>query len=498
MKSYEEMARNVIKRGDAEIMARKKRKSVLINTAAGTAVICAAAAGFVLMSENFDKPEVSDTPMESIVFSSESITEYTTVSTTEITHTETTEPTEEIIKPLTKDQLYYRCLNTVEYLTQLSGSARTLSGDGEINIYEGSFQLDYIADKYHANVNYICIDASIEYPDKRHECYNNGTVMVEVLERSEGSSLEDIFRVYEDGECPSVRYAAINNSCPVAPEDAEEGDITSIEQLSPEYHLSSVGFDPSGTREIAVVYAPNAMTSGYLRHFEYWDITGVQELHDRQCAVVEGTSPPDYGNVNGVESFKMLIDQATGVWLWFEGYDAEGNVKAYVYTEDVRFGDEAEEVPEYEGNINEPPAATEPVQTDVTETSVQTETAFTETAVATSTTAVTTTTAVSSSDEPFLTSGSCGENVWFEYDENTRTLHFYGSGSDVDVSASLPLVGKFDTVIIDQGITSFKAVPENHLFGMSGPLTIYCSSDFNTIRLQRLLGEYLTFVILDE
>ena len=492
MKSCEEMTRNVRERGEAEIMARKKRRSVLINTAAGTAVICAAA-GFVIMGGNSDKPEVSNAPMESIVFSGESITE----CTTETVHTEASEPAEEVIKPLTKDQLYYKCLNTVEYLTQISGSVRTLYGKNDVHIFEGEFQLDYIADKYHANVNFIAVDASIGDSDKRHECYNNGTVMVEVIERGEDSSLEDAFNVYEDGMCPSVRYATINNSCPVAPEDAEEGDITSIDQLGIE-QLPSAGFDPSGTHEIAVVYAPNEMTSGYLRHFEYWDITGIQEMYGRQCAVVEGTSPPDYGNVFGVESFKMLIDQATGVWLWFEGYDADGNVEAYVYTEDVRFGDEAEEVPEYEGDINEPPAATEPVQTDVTEEAVQTETAFTETAVTTSTAAVTITTAVSSSDEAFLTSGYCEGNVYYELNEAARTLHFCGNGSDVDVSAALPLVGKFDTVIIDKGITSFKAVPENHLFGMSGSLTIYCSSDFNTIRLQRLLGEYLTFVILDE
>lgn len=489
MKSCEEMTRSVRQRGEAEIMARKKRRSVLINTAAGTAVICAAA-GFVIMSSNYDKPEVSDAPMESIVFSGESITE----SITETTHTETTEPAEEIMKPLTKDQLYYRCLNTVEYLTQLSGTVRTYYGDNAVHIFEGDFQLDYKADKYHTLVNAEAVDTSGGAVDERHECYNNGTVMIEIIDRCDNSLLEDVFEVYEDGMCPSVRYAAINNSCPVAPEAAEEGDITSIDQLSI-WQLPSAGFDPTSTHEIAVVYAPNEMTTGYLRNFDNWEITGVQEMYGRQCAVVEGTASPDYGKGFGIESFEILIDQETGVWLQFEGYDAEGNVKAYVYTEDVRFGDEAEEVPEYEGTVNEPTATAEPVQTDA---AVQTETVFTETAVTTSTTVATTTTAVSASDEDFLTSGYCGGNVYYELNENNRTLYFYGSGSDVDVSSLIPLVGKFDTVVIEQRITSFSYIQENHLFGLGNPLTIYCYSDFSSDRLQKYLGKHLTFIILDE
>lgn len=107
-------------------------------------------------------------------------------------------------------------------------------------------------------------------------------------------------------------------------------------------------------------------------------------------------------------------------------------------------------------------------------------------------------TTVSSIVTDMMYSGACEGNVFYELNETTRTLYFIGSGSDVDVSAALPLVGKFDTVIINQGITSFEYISENHLFGTAGPLTIYCYSDFRTDHLQKFLGKHLTFVIFDE
>jgi hypothetical protein len=47
----------------------------------------------------------------------------------------------------------------------------------------------------------------------------------------------------------------------------------------------------------------------------------------------------------GVDSFTFLVDANTGVLLQYIGYNADGAISDYLYTENMQFEEQAEEVP---------------------------------------------------------------------------------------------------------------------------------------------------------
>lgn len=473
MKSYEEMARSVIEKGDVYLAKRERCISAAKKIGTGACAICCAAVFFGVLSYESEKPEISNKPAENIIFSEEELSCTTNTACS---------VKENDFKIPDKNELYTRSMNTLEYLSQLSGSIRTLYGNTSPHIFEGEFEYNFKDGIYHAVVN--AVNVSDNSLSQRNEYYTDNEKCVELCDYN-----------------------------------SEQNDIYTIKELSPERADYPYGEYPA--HEIAVSFYPREMCTGYLENFNNWEITETFELNGRYCAMINGTAEPEYGSRFGVETFNITIDCDTGVWLQFEGYDSDGTVQAYVYTENIRFDNEAESVPLFteecaEGYILDEESVSQTdiseektvystttakssavfTDTDIPETSVQTEPVITETTVTTVQTAIETT--VSSTSTDMMYSGSCGENVSYELNETTRTLYFIGSGSDVDVSAALPLVGKFDTVTIDQGITSFEYISENHLFGTGCPLTIYCYSDFKTDRLQQFLGKHLTFIILDE
>lgn len=244
---------------------------------------------------------------------------------------------------LTKDQLYYRCMNTLEYLDQLSGSVSTLYGNTTPHIFEGEFDFDFTNDTYHAVVN--AVNASDLSVSQINEYYNDGEEYVTLCDYS--GEQEDVCLIESGSSCPTMENVVFANACPENIAEASAEAVTSVEQLDEEQLHATYGADPTGAHEIGTFFIPQEMSVGYLQNFDNWEITGTQEVQGRTCAVVTGTAAPEYGGRFGVETFEILVDQETGVWMQFEGYDAEGAVQSYVYTSDIAFGADAQSVPEF-------------------------------------------------------------------------------------------------------------------------------------------------------
>ena len=79
-----------------------------------------------------------------------------------------------------------------------------------------------------------------------------------------------------------------------------------------------------------------SLAFGFLGELDRWDVTGTDACAGRSCLVLEGTSRDDYGGKLGVEHFRMLVDDRTGILLDFEGYDQNGEVTEYLHTEEIR------------------------------------------------------------------------------------------------------------------------------------------------------------------
>lgn len=276
------------------------------------------------------------------------------LQTENINETISEQPILEQTDSMTKDQLYYKCMNTLEYLGQVSGSVSTLYGENTPHVFEGEFEFDFVNDIYHSVVNAVGVsDPSL---NQINEYYNDGNTYVTLCNYS--GSQEDICIVKDEGS-PTMKTVVFADACPVSLSESEAAlnedseIVTSIEQLSDEQLYSTYGADPTGAHEIGTFYIPQEMTEGFLKNFDNWEITGTQEVQGRTCIVVNGNADPEYGDRFGVSSFEILVDQETGVWMQYEGYDADGVVQAYVYTENIQFDTNAVSVPAYSSECSE-------------------------------------------------------------------------------------------------------------------------------------------------
>lgn len=106
-------------------------------------------------------------------------------------------------------------------------------------------------------------------------------------------------------------------------------------------------------------------------------------------------------------------------------------------------------------------------------------------------------------DENSVLSGSCGEELWFSYEKETRTLYFSGTGSWMDVKQVEHLIGHFDNVYIERDVKALGDRPSNYLFGrcyyVQPSLTVYHYSGYEDVpHLEYALGAWLELVNLEE
>ena len=106
--------------------------------------------------------------------------------------------------------------------------------------------------------------------------------------------------------------------------------------------------DPTYVIDSSVFLFPQNYAMGFLSDFDLWAIDGVSEFDGRQCYNISGTAEKDYGIKLGVNHFNMCIDCKTGVILKYEGYDCYGQLKNYLFTENIKFDDEVEDTPRFD------------------------------------------------------------------------------------------------------------------------------------------------------
>lgn len=240
---------------------------------------------------------------------------------------------------LTKDLLYYRCMNSLLYLDQLSGTITAKGSYRSPFIVSGDVSFDFLADSYNASIK------SVSAQDGETWCYTTETVKSSELL----AEFTDFAEGYTDGvSCPEDRYRvaanyqAFSRDAFTNAETELDGRAFSVSQMTNADLYATAGQDPTGVHELGGCFIPQEMTIGYLEDFSAWEITGTDEMYGRECVRVEGTASGAYGSKMGVEKFAVLVDVQTGIWLWYEGYDALGTVQSYVYTEDMRFGAQAD------------------------------------------------------------------------------------------------------------------------------------------------------------
>ena len=92
------------------------------------------------------------------------------------------------------------------------------------------------------------------------------------------------------------------------------------------------------------------MTFGYLANQNLWSINGTKVIDDKLCYHISGTAEEDYGSKFNVSTFELMVDVNTGVLIQYIGYDDNGEISDYIYTENISFENKADKVETFSNN----------------------------------------------------------------------------------------------------------------------------------------------------
>ncbi|MBR3536747.1 MAG: hypothetical protein IKN85_13055 [Oscillospiraceae bacterium] len=77
------------------------------------------------------------------------------------------------------------------------------------------------------------------------------------------------------------------------------------------------------------------------------------EINGIVCYHVNGQTSEEYGKKLNVDTFDFYIDADTGVLIKYEGFDSNGVLSDFMYTNDLRFNSSAKPVLKYSESITE-------------------------------------------------------------------------------------------------------------------------------------------------
>lgn len=254
---------------------------------------------------------------------------------------------------VSKSLIFYRCLNTVQYLKQLSGTVTTHSHAEPDIVRKGTFSFDFEQDQYYAIVDALdAVDQETIHSTNTY--YNNLGQLVAIYDQYDEG--ERFFTTQSDELAAQESWNAKQNIMT----DAEIDGLTEQDIL--EMKRSS---DPTGVSELTACFFPQELTLEYLRDFDNWEIIDIfQNVVFENCAdetlyrtvvQISGFTNPESSSASDVDSFSILVDLKTGIWFWYEGDDADGIVQDYLYTEDLQFYENGEElyVPTFSEELDE-------------------------------------------------------------------------------------------------------------------------------------------------
>lgn len=231
----------------------------------------------------------------------------------------------------TKADLVYHCLYSILFLDRLSGSMTYCDGGDMPCMGNSTFVLDFAANQYYGVEEEF--DVNTRQCTQTRTKYNDNGRVTELLDYH--GSQENTYSIDPDGGFKDAFW------------DGTPSDPAATAAALQQGHENVTTYaDPAVLQNGALCYLPQDMTRGYLEDLDSWEIVGTKQIQGRMCVIVQGSNP-EYGRRFGVETFEILVDQLTGVWMQYEGYDAEGTVRSYIYTQNMFFDESAESVPQF-------------------------------------------------------------------------------------------------------------------------------------------------------
>ena len=96
---------------------------------------------------------------------------------------------------------------------------------------------------------------------------------------------------------------------------------------------------------------PQEFAFGFLENKDNWEISGTVDVSGNECYLIKGTLSPDYGSKFKVTYFEFMVSTKNGALVHYEGFDENNKITNYMYTDNLKFDGDAEEIKEYSENI---------------------------------------------------------------------------------------------------------------------------------------------------
>lgn len=304
-------------------------KKKILSIVAFSSVACCAVVGTAIYAYSSNVYLDTDASTSSAAISLQSVPEETTSRTLAVP-----------VQPetATKNDIYHMMLNSIDYYDQVSGTIYT-PDTADMQVVDSiDFATSLSATTAHYTKTQSEVDTdtctadtveqvvSTDTPLSQEEVYCNqdATVTIDSLAKTYQTSAFDAISLDQVTDVP------------------DEERITTAEDGQPCYSYRT---NPTNVPDASISIFPQEMAFGFLSDPDLWEIDDITEWEGRTCYAISGTTTADYGAKLGVDSFTFLVDANTGVLLQYIGYNADGAISDYLYTENMQFEEQAEEVP---------------------------------------------------------------------------------------------------------------------------------------------------------
>lgn len=238
---------------------------------------------------------------------------------------------------ISKEYIYDKMLNTIDYYTSV----------------QGSFSLE----KFYSDVKYTvsyCINGGDEH-QSFEKFTNEGDFPTgysfknesevpprEIVSYFDGETRTEV-AIAEDGynRSGTQKRDVIDSYC-IDVAQKEDCDFASLIKATSRITTDDEGINTYYYRENlnGLGYSresvdPQELAMGYLGDFNTWSITNQETILDRECSVISGSLSGRYSEKLHTTDFTLWVDNETGILIQLEGYDAEGNLVEQLISHDI-------------------------------------------------------------------------------------------------------------------------------------------------------------------
>ncbi len=217
----------------------------------------------------------------------------------------------------TQSQIYYKCLHTTNYLTQLSCDVTYSQGYSSVS---GMIQMDFENEQYYLNT----VDSQTYAQTEIFAGCDSAYTISHSDQTYTHSLRKSVNDIYVDTMYPAGAY-----------------DIYPPKQQD----LVSCSYDFIYGHGLEMCYIPTEDAQYYLHDFNSWDINNIYYENGRIYVDISGIILDNGGY------FSLLVDWETGIWVSFESYDKDNQPIDSLHTTNIKFGSEADEVTWYSSEM---------------------------------------------------------------------------------------------------------------------------------------------------